>query len=144
MFFENLCIYWQLSSRNYHVQEVLQFSNKKPGDFTIMYFMAFFGHFCTVLQHFRLFFGHISEAVSKTNVMFCRKKPHSNFKQAGNKPKSALYLRLKKRKVSKTKSFENSFDTPKGGLSCSIKLGNHFSRKQKNWKTDFFLSENVA
>ena len=44
--------------------------------------------------------------------------------------KSALYLRLKKRKVFFKyaqdvfmESFENSIETPKGGLSCSIRLG---------------------
>ena len=36
------------------------------------------------------------------------------------------------------KSFENSFETPKGCLSCSIRLGNNFSRKQK-----FFLLKNL-
>ena len=29
------------------------------------------------------------------------------------------------------KSSENSFDTPKGCLSCSIRLGNHFSPTEK-------------
>ena len=37
------------------------------------------------------------------------------------------------------RSSENSFETPKGCLSCLIRLTNHFFRNLK-----FFLSENVA
>ena len=67
--------------------------------------------------------------------------------------KSALYLRAKFLKYAQDvfkKSSENSFETPKGCLSCSIRLENHFfpNWKQKTFflkkKSDLFLPENVT